>query len=113
MHDAFVFLMAAPPAGPNGQSQGNPLMSMMPLILMFVVLYFLMIRPQQKKAKEHKKMLETLSKGDKVVTAGGICGVVANVKDNIITVKIADNVRVDFIKSSITQVEKGKELAEV
>ena len=58
-------------------------------------------------------MLETLRKGDKVVTSGGICGIVANVKDDVVAVKIADNVKVDFIKSSITQVEKGKELAEV
>lgn len=109
----FSFMMAGPPAA-NGQPAGNPLMSMLPLILMFVVLYFLMIRPQQKKAKELKKMLEEVRKGDKVVTAGGICGVIANVKDgNIVTIKIAENVRVDFVKSAITQVEKGKEVAEV
>ncbi len=107
-----IFMMASSPAGPGSQ-QANPILSMMPLILMFVVLYFLMIRPQQKKAKEHKQMLETLRKGDKVVTSGGICGIVANVKDDVVAVKIADNVKVDFIKSSITQVEKGKELAEV
>ena len=107
-----IFMMASSPAGPGAQ-QPNPILSMMPLILMFVVLYFLMIRPQQKKAKEHKQMLGALRKGDKVVTSGGICGIVANVKDDIIAIKIADNVKVDFIKSSITQVEKGKELAEV
>ncbi len=103
-----VFMMAQSPAGPGGQ-QPNPIFSMMPLVLMFVVLYFLMIRPQQKKAKELKKMLEGVHKGDKVVTAGGICGMIANVKDDIVTIKIADNVKVDFIKSSITQVEKGKD----
>ena len=108
----YLFLMAGSPTGPGGQP-ANPLVSMAPLILMFVVLYFLMIRPQQKKSKEHKKMLEALHKGDKVITSGGICGMVANVKDDVVTVKIADNVRVDFIKSSITQVEKGKEVAEV
>ena len=107
----FPIMMAQPPGA--GGAQANPIVSMAPLILMFVVLYFLMIRPQQKKAKEHKKMLEDLRKGDKVVTSGGICGLVAGVKDGVISVKIADNVRVDFVKSSITQVEKSKEPAEV
>ncbi len=110
----LIFLMAQSPAAPvTGGAQPNPLISMLPLILMFVVLYFLMILPQQKKAKEHKKMVEALTKGDKVVTSGGICGMVTNVKDSIVTIKIADNVKVDFIKGSITHVEKAKEAVEV
>ncbi len=112
MQALAIFMMASGPTAP-GVPQANPILSMMPLVLMFGILYFLMIRPQQKKAKEHKLMLAAVQKGDKVVTAGGICGIVANVKDDVVTVKIADNVKVDFIKSSISQVEKGKELAEV
>ncbi len=111
MQSLAIFMMAQAPAAP-GAAQPNPILSMMPLVLMFGVLYFLMIRPLQKKAKEHKEMLEDVPKRDKVVTAGGICGLVANVKDDVITIKIADNVKVDFIKTSITQVEKGKELVE-
>jgi preprotein translocase subunit YajC len=64
------------------------LLGFLPIILMFVVLYFLMIRPQMKRAKEHKQMLEALSKGDEVVTAGGIVGKVAKVGDGYVTIEV-------------------------
>jgi preprotein translocase subunit YajC len=102
----IIFMMGSPVGGAAGQ-QANPIMSLMPLVLMFGVLYFLMIRPQQKRAKDHKKMLEALQKNDTVITSGGIRGTVTNVKDDTATVRIADNVKVDFIKSSITQVQKS------
>jgi preprotein translocase subunit YajC len=78
----------AAPAAANDPSGG--LMNMLPIILMFVVLWFLMIRPQMKKAKEHQKMVSELQKGDEVVTQGGIVGRIVKVGENYITVEIAE-----------------------
>jgi len=80
------------------------LMSLAPLVLIFVVFYFLLIRPQQKKLKEHKAMLEALRRGDKVVTGGGIVGTIVKVADDEATVEIAENVRVRVLRSTITTV---------
>lgn len=79
-----AFAQAAAPAG-----SPDPLMSFLPLILMFVVLYFLMIRPQMKRAKEHKLLVEGLQKGDEVVSASGIVGKVVDVDEAYITVEVA------------------------
>jgi len=70
----------------------DSLTQMLPIVLMFVVLYFLMVRPQMKRAKEHKALIEALSKGDEVVTQGGIAGRVTKINDNFIAVEISDNV---------------------
>jgi len=80
--------------------------SFIPLILIFVVFYFLLIRPQQKKAREHKGMLEALRRGDRVVTAGGIVGLVTKVtaEDREVTVEIADGVRVKVVRDMIVSV---------
>ena len=86
---------------------GGPIESVMqflPIILMFVVLYFLMIRPQQKKAKEHKALLEALGKGDEVVTQSGMVGRITKVSDDFVTVEIAANVEVQMQKPSIVVV---------
>jgi preprotein translocase subunit YajC len=80
------------------------LMQFAPLILIFVVFYFLLIRPQQKRAKEHRDMLGNLRRGDRVVTGGGIVGTVQKVADDELTVEIAENVRVKVIRSTVTQV---------
>lgn len=72
------------------------------LILMFVVMYFLMIRPQQKRAKEQKAMMDALAKGDEVVTAGGLLGKVAKVNDSYVTVEVSSGTEVVIQKSSIT-----------
>jgi preprotein translocase subunit YajC len=77
---------------------------MAPLALMFVVLYFVMIRPQMKRQKEHKAMLDKISKGDEVLTSGGIAGVVTDIGDNFVTVEVADNVRIRVQKGSIGNV---------
>jgi preprotein translocase subunit YajC len=71
-------------------SEGNALMGMLPIVLMFVILYFLMIRPQMKRQKEHRNLLSALSKGDEVVTSGGLLGKVTRVTDTYITVEIAE-----------------------
>lgn len=86
---------------------GGPMesaMQFLPIILMFVVLYFLMIRPQQKKAKEHKALLEALGKGDEVVTQSGMVGRITKVSDDFVTIEIAANVEVQMQKPSIVVV---------
>lgn len=73
---------------------GADLMSMLPILLMFVVLYFVMIRPQMKRAKEHKAMVDALQKGDEVIAAGGVLGRVSKVAENYVTLEIANNVEI-------------------
>ena len=82
-------------------SGGDSLMSMLPIILMFVILYFLMIRPQMKKAKEHKTMLEGLQKGDEVI-AVGILGKIVKMTDNYVSLEIANNVTIQVQKQAVT-----------
>ena len=77
-------------------------MQLLPIILMFVVLYFLMIRPQMKRAKEHKALIEALAKGDEVVTGGGIAGRVTRVSDNFLTLEIAPTVEIQVQKQAVT-----------
>ena len=79
-------------------------MQFLPIILMFVVLYFLMIRPQQKKAKEHKALIEALGKGDEVVTASGMAGRITKVGDDFVTIEIATGVEVQMQKPAIAVV---------
>jgi preprotein translocase subunit YajC len=86
----------APASGGMGQ-----LMSFAPLIILFVIFYFLLIRPQQKKAKEQKEMLSKLEKGDAVVTSGGIHGTITGVAEDAVTVEIAENVRVKVAKEHV------------
>ncbi|MCB9946761.1 MAG: preprotein translocase subunit YajC [Rhodospirillaceae bacterium] len=82
----------------------NPLELFLPLILIFVVFYFLLIRPQQKRMKEHRNMLQALRRGDRVVTGGGIIGTVAKVADDELTIEIADNVRVKIVRGTVSNV---------
>jgi preprotein translocase subunit YajC len=97
-----AFAQTAPAAaGGDVQSQ---LMSFVPMVLMFVVLWFLMIRPQMKKAKEHKAMVEALAKGDEVVTGGGIAGTVAKVGEAYLTLEVASGVEVQCQRSAVVQV---------
>lgn len=85
----------------QGAGQGGGFFAFVPLILMFVIFYFLLIRPQQKKAKEHQAMIEALKKGDKIITSGGIYGTIIKVEDNDLQIEIADNVRIKMIRSNI------------
>jgi preprotein translocase subunit YajC len=91
------------PAATGGDMQSS-LMSMLPLVLMFVVLYFVMIRPQMKKQKEHKAMIDALAKGDEVVTAGGVLGKVAKMGDSHVALEIANGVEVQIQRSAVVQV---------
>ena len=96
----MAYAQAAAPAADNpmGSIMGNPLILM---VLMVGIFYFLLIRPQQKKAKEHKALLDNLKKGDRVITSGGIIGTVVNIDDQIVNVEIADKVRVEMARPSI------------
>ena len=104
----IILLMGT--AGSGGGQQGNPLLGFMPLVLIIVIMYFLMIRPQAKKQKEHRAMVEQLQKGDRVLTSGGIVGTIAGIKENegLLIVKIADNVKVELSRGSVAQVLKKK-----
>ena len=88
------------------QSAPSLLGALLPLILIFFVFYFLLILPQQKKQKQHKKMLDDLKEGDKIVTVGGLIGVVSKIKDNIVTIDCGNGVKVDFLRNAISQVIK-------
>jgi preprotein translocase subunit YajC len=93
--------------GSEGQ-QSNPILGFLPIILMFVVLYLLMIRPQMKKQKNQQRLIDELEKGDEIVTNGGIHGSIQNIKDDILVIKIADNVKIELSRAAVQRV-KGKE----
>ncbi len=97
----FISNAYAQAAAPAGGTAGG-LMSFLPIILMFVVLYFLMIRPQMKRQKEQKAMIEAIGKGDEVVTAGGMIGKVTKVADAYITLEVAEGTEVVMQKASVT-----------
>jgi len=98
--DAFA---QAAPAATNGGGTSQ-LLSMLPLVLMFVVLYFIMIRPQMKRQKEHKALIEALAKGDEVVTSGGVIGRVSKLGDTYVHVEVTNGVEMQVQRSSIVQV---------
>ena len=103
MFISSAFAQPAPAAAAGGDMQST-LMSMLPLLLMFAVLYFVMIRPQMKKQKEHRAMIDALAKGDEVVTAGGLWGKVSKIGDSNIGVEIASGVEVQMQRSAVVQV---------
>jgi len=100
----LAYAMGAPGGGAGGA--GGSFMSFLPIILIFVIFYFLLIRPQQRRAKEHKALLSNLKVGDQVLTGGGIYGRVTGLRDDIITVEISDKVRVKVARGTIGAVVK-------
>ena len=96
-----AYAQAAPAAAPAGASG---LMSFLPLVLMFVVLYFIMIRPQMKRQKEHKAMIDALAKGDEVVIAGGVLGKIAKMGDAYVHVEVSPGVELQVQRASVLQV---------
>ena len=84
----------------------NPLLNFLPLILIFVVFYFLLIRPQKTKEKEHQNMLANLAKNDEVVTTGGIHGTIVNIKDKTVSLRIDENVKIEVERNCIAYVKK-------
>ena len=102
-----MFISEALAQGASSGGGSGILFQIAPLVLIFAVFYFLLIRPQQKKMKEHRSMVEALSKGDKVVTAGGLVGKISKIEsDRIALVEIAENVKVQVVRSTITEVIK-------
>ena len=91
---------------PGGGSQGSTWMSFLPIILIFVVFYFLLIRPQQKRAKDHRNLLSNIKEGDQVLTSGGIYGKITGIREDKITVEISDKVRVKVNRGHIAAVTK-------
>jgi preprotein translocase subunit YajC len=96
-----AFAQTTPAAAP---SAGSSFLSILPLVAMFVVLYFIMIRPQMKRQKEHRAMIEALAKGDEVVTAGGLLGKVTKLGDTYISLELAGGVEAQCQRSAVTQV---------
>ena len=103
MFISSAFAQTAPAAAAGGDMQST-LLSMLPLLLMFAVLYFVMIRPQMKKQKEHRAMIDALAKGDEVVTAGGLLGKVSKLGDSHIGLELATGVEVQLQRSAVVQV---------
>lgn len=94
--DATAWAMA------GGQAaEQNPIMGLMPLIVMFAIFYFLLIRPQQKKAKLHREMLSNLKKGDRVLTAGGIYGRITEVSGDVLTIEIGKDLKIDVNRAYV------------
>ena len=106
--------MFAAPAYAQAAAGGaaSSLISFAPIVLIFAIMYFLMIRPQQKKLKQHKAMVEGVRRGDQVVTSGGLIGKVSKVADTEVEVELAPNVKVRVVKSTISQVVTKTEPAE-
>ncbi|MDP2921529.1 MAG: preprotein translocase subunit YajC [Candidatus Omnitrophota bacterium] len=92
----------------QGNSGAAMITNFLPIILIFGIFYFMLIRPQQKKQKEFERMLKELKKNDEVVTTGGIHGTILNVKDDTLTLKIDDNVKIEINKNAIGYVKKSR-----
>ncbi len=103
MFISSAFAQSAPAAAAGGDLQST-LMSMLPLVLMFVVLYFVMIRPQMKKQKEHKSMIDALAKGDEVVTVGGLLGKVSKMGESHLGLEVSNGVEIQVQRSAVVQV---------
>ncbi|MDH0370984.1 preprotein translocase subunit YajC [Comamonas aquatica] len=104
MFISSAFAQTAPAAAAGGGDMMSSLTGMLPLVLMFVVLYFVMIRPQMKRQKEHRAMVEALAKGDEVATAGGILGRVVDLDEQFLFIEIASGVKVQIQRSAVVQV---------
>jgi preprotein translocase subunit YajC len=112
LNSLHTILAFAPPSGP-GQGQADAWTSLVPLILLMVVFYFVLIRPQQKKAKQHAELLKTVKPGDKIVTSGGVIGIVISVKEKGgVTIRSAD-AKLEITRSAIAEItERGSEKSE-
>ena len=104
-----ILFLAQQTAAPNPPPQPDLLQTLLPFLFMGVLFYFLLIRPQQKRRKQHEQLLANLKTGDKVVTSSGIHGLIANVKDTTFLLKVADNVKIEVDKSAVAGVERSAE----
>jgi preprotein translocase subunit YajC len=101
----FLFLAQAQPAAP-ASGPGGGFGFFVPFIFIFIIMYFMLFRPQKKRQQEQQRLIASLKTGDRVVTNGGIHGLIANVKETTVMVKVADNVKIEMEKSAITNVLK-------
>ncbi|MEI8121598.1 MAG: preprotein translocase subunit YajC [bacterium] len=101
--NTVVLGMGTPPAG-QGQGQGSGMLMMGYMAIIFALFYFMMIRPQMKREKERKKLIENIKAGDRILFCGGLLGVVASVKDNAFVVKIAENVKIEIARGAVLRV---------
>ncbi len=99
MFDSVAYALGGAAGG--GGAQGNPIGAFVPLILMFAIFYFLLIRPQQKKAKQHKELLANLRKGDEVITSGGIYGKITGITNDMVVMEIAPQVRIKIARGHV------------
>jgi preprotein translocase subunit YajC len=105
MATLFLYLAQAPAPSPG--PAGSGLLGMLPFVFLIVIMYYVMIRPQMRRQKEQAKLVSSLKTGDRVVTASGIHGLISNVKDTTVIVKVADNVKLEMEKSAVTNVVKS------
>src|SRR2546428_4295112 len=99
----FLFLAQAQPAAPGpGQNPGGGFGYFVPFLFIFVIMYFVLFRPQKKRQQEQQRLIASLKTGDRVVTNAGIHGLIANVKETTVIVKVADNVKIEMEKSAVT-----------
>lgn len=101
---ATVLAMAGSPGGGTGGGQASWYSTLVPLLVIFAIFYFLMIRPQQKQQKKHREMLSAMRKGDKVITRGGMHGTIYGIADNIVTLEVAENVKIKFSREAVAAV---------
>ncbi len=97
-----AYAMGAPPTDGGSPS---PIASLLPFAIMFIVLYLLILRPQMKKQKDQQRMIDELEKGDQIVTSGGIHGIIQNIKDDVLVVKIAENVKIEISRAAVSRVK--------
>ena len=102
----FFLLLAQAPA-PSPAGAGSGLISMLPFVFIFVIMYYVMLRPQMRRQKEQARLVASLKTGDRVVTASGIHGLISNVKEKTVIVKVADNVKLEMEKTAVTNVLKS------
>ena len=105
---AFLFLAQAQPAAPT-PGPGGGIGFFVPFIFIFIIMYFMLFRPQKKRQQEQQRLIASLKTGDRVVTNSGIHGLIANVKETTVMLKVADNVKIELEKSAITNVLKSAE----
>lgn len=106
--DSLAYAMGT--GGAGGAGGGGGFGAFLPLILMFAIFYFLLIRPQQKKSKQHKEMLASIRKGDKIVSAGGLHGVITGIAEDVVTMEIAPKIRVKISRGSVAGILRRDEV---
>ena len=114
MLDFATLAMGGTPGAAGSQGgQQSPYMMIGWVVIMLALFYFLLIRPQQRKEKERRNLIGSIKTGDKIIFGGGLIGIVANIKDNVFTVKIADNTKIDVLRGAVTRViQKDEDLGQ-